>query len=62
MGRYQQELLALAKEIAASEGIPLAQALERAAVELRGLVLYAHDWNQHAAEAQWALIGVAQTA
>ena len=62
MGRYQEELLALAKEIAASEGIPLAEALERAAVELRGLVVYAHDWNQHAAEAQWSLIAVAQTA
>jgi len=62
MGRYQEELLALAKEIAASEGIPLTQALERAAVELRGLVVYAFEWNQHAAEAQWALIGVAQTA
>ena len=62
MGRYQEELLALAKEIAASEGIPLAQALERAAVELRGLVVYAHDWNQYAAEAQWSLISVAQTA
>jgi len=62
MGRYQEELLALANEIAASEGIPLAQALERAAVELRGLVVYAHDWNQHAAEAQWSLIAVAQTA
>ena len=62
MGRYQEELLALANEIAASEGVPLAQALERATVELRGLVLYAHDWNQHAAEAQWSLIAVAQTA
>ncbi len=62
MERYQIELLALAKEIAASEGIPLAQALERATVELRALVLYAFDWNQHAAEAQWDLIGVAQTA
>jgi len=62
MERYQTELLALAKEIAASEGIPLAQALERATVELRGLVLYAHDWNQYAAEAQWALLTVAQTA
>ncbi len=62
MGRYQTDLLDLAKEIAAVEGIPLAQALERAAQELRGLVLYAHDWNQHAAEAQWDLIGVAQTA
>ncbi len=62
MNRYEVELLDLAKEIAASEGIPLAQALERAAVELRGLVVYAFDWNQHAAEAQWALIGVAQTA
>ena len=62
MERYQTELLALAKEINASEGIPLAQALERAAVELRSLVVYAHDWNQHAAEAQWALIAVAQTA
>ena len=62
MERYQTELLALAKEIAASEGIPLAQALERATVELRGLVVYAHDWNQHAAEAQWSLLSVAQTA
>jgi hypothetical protein len=62
MSRYEVELLDLAKEIAASEGIPLAQALERATVELRGLVVYAHDWNQHAAEAQWALIAVAQTA
>ncbi len=62
MSRYEVELLDLAKEIAASEGIPLATALERAAVELRGLVVYAHDWNQHAAEAQWSLITVAQTA
>jgi hypothetical protein len=62
MGKYQQELLDLAKEIAACEGIPLAAALERATVELRGLVVYAHDWNQHAAEAQWSLLTVAQTA
>ncbi len=62
MGRYQEELLALAKEIAACERIPMAVALERATVELRGLVMYAHDWNQHAAEAQWSLIAVAQTA
>ncbi len=62
MGRYQEELLALAKEIAASEGIPLAQALERATVELRGLVVYVHDWNRYAAEAQWSLISVAQSA
>ncbi len=62
MGRYQEELLALAKEINASEGVPMAVALERAAVELRGLVVYAHDWNQHAAEAQWSLISVAQSA
>ena len=62
MGRYQTELLALAREIAASEGIPLAQALERAAVELRGLVVYAHDWDKRAAQDQWTLIGVAQTA
>ena len=62
MGRYQEELLALAKEIATGEGLPLAAALERATVELRGLVVYAHDWNQHAAEAQWSLISVAQTA
>jgi hypothetical protein len=62
MGKYQQELLDLAREIAAVEGIPLAAALERATVELRGLVVYAHDWNQHAAEAQWALFSVAQTA
>ena len=62
MSRYDVELLDLAKEIAASEGLPLAVALERAAVELRGLVVYAHDWNQHAAEAQWSLISLAQTA
>jgi hypothetical protein len=62
MNGYDRELLDLAKEISASEGIPLARALERATVEIRGLVLYAHDWNQHAAEAQWSLIGVAQTA
>jgi len=62
MGKYQQELLDLAKEIAAVEGITLAAALERATVELRGLVVYAHDWNQHAAEAQWSLLTVAQTA
>ncbi len=40
MSRYEVELLDLAKEIAAVEGIPLAAALERAAVELRGLVVY----------------------
>ena len=62
MGRYQEELLDLAREIAAVEGIPLAAALERATLELRGLVVYAHDWNQHAAEAQWSLLTVAQTA
>ncbi len=62
MSRYEVELLDLAKEIAAVEAIPLAHALERAAVELRGLVLYAHDWNRYAAEAQWALIAVVQTA
>jgi hypothetical protein len=62
MERYQTELLALAKEIAASEGIPLTQALERAAVELRGLVVYAHDWDKRAAAGQWALLSVAQTA
>ena len=62
MERYQTELLALAKEIAEGEGIPLAQALERAAAELRGLVVYAHDWDKQAAQDQWTLIGVAQTA
>ena len=62
MERYQTELLALAKEIATSEGIPLAQALEQAAAELRGLVVYAHDWDKRAAQDQWTLIGVAQTA
>jgi len=62
MDRYQEELLALAKEIAAVEGIPLAQALERAAVELRGLVVYAFDWDKRATEGQWSLISVAQTA
>ncbi len=62
MERYQTELLALAREIAEGEGIPLAAALERATVELRGLVVYVHDWNRYAAEAQWSLISVAQTA
>ena len=62
MERYQTELLALAREIAEGEGIPLAQALERAAVELRGLVLYAHDWDRRVAQNQWALIDTAQTA
>ncbi len=62
MNRYQTELLDLAKEIAACEGIPLAAALERAAVELRGLVMYVHDWDKRAAAGQWALITVAQTA
>ena len=62
MSRYEVELLALAKEIAACERIPLAQALERATVELRGLYVYAVDWNQSAAEAQWSLISVVQTA
>ena len=62
MERYQTELLALAREIAEGEGIPLAQALKRATVELRGLVVFAFDWNQYAAESQWALIGIAQTA
>jgi len=62
MSRYEVELLDLAKEIAASEGIPLAQALERATVELRGLVVYAFDWDKRAAQDQWSLIAVAQTA
>jgi len=62
MSRYEVELRDLAKEIAASEGNPLAQALERATVELRGLFVYAVDWNQHAADAQWSLLTVAQTA
>jgi len=62
MSRYEVELLDLAREIAAVERIPMAVALERATVELRGLVVYAHDWNQSVAEAQWSLITVAQTA
>ncbi len=62
MERYQTELLALAREIAEGEGIPLTQALERAAVELRGLVVYAHDWDKQAAAGQWALLTVTQTA
>ncbi len=62
MSRYEVELLALANEIAAIEGIPLAAALERATVELRGLVVYAHDWDKRAAAGQWALLTVAQTA
>ncbi len=62
MSRYEVELLDLAKEIAAVEGIPLAAALERATVELRGLYVYAVDWNQSVADAQWSLLTVAQTA
>jgi len=62
MSRYEVELRDLAKEIAAAEGLPLAVALERAAVELRGLVVYAHDWDKGATEGQWSLISVAQTA
>ena len=62
MSRYEVELLDLAKEIAACERIPMAVALERATVELRGLYVYAVDWNQSVAEAQWSLIAVAQTA
>ncbi len=62
MSRYEVELLDLAKEIAACECLPLAVALERATVELRGLYVYAVDWNQSVADAQWNQIGVAQTA
>ena len=54
MSRYEVELLDLTREIAASKGIPLAQALERTTVELRELIVFAFDWNQHAAEAQWS--------
>jgi hypothetical protein len=46
------ELEVLAREIAAVEGIPLAAALERATVELGGLVAYGRDWDRMAAEAQ----------
>ncbi len=62
MSRYEVELLDLAKEMSREEGIPLAQALERAAVELRGLVVYAHDWDKRATEGQWSLLALAQTA
>jgi hypothetical protein len=62
MNRYDRELLDLAREIAAVEGIPLAAALERATVELRGLYVYAVDWNQSVADARWSLLPVAQTA
>ena len=48
----EQELMALAREIAASEGLSLAQALERAALELRSLKAYAHAWDRMTAEAQ----------
>ncbi len=58
----EQELTALAREIAANECISLAQALERAAVELKGLAVYAFDWDKRAAEHQWSLIAVARTA
>jgi len=62
MSRYDVELRDLANEIAAVERIPMAVALERATVELRGLYVYAVDWNQSVADARWNQIGVAQTA
>ncbi len=40
------ELLALAKEIAASEGIPLAQAIQVARQEQSSLLDYAQDWDR----------------
>ena len=40
------ELLALAKEIAASEGISLAAALEIARQEQRAILDYAQDWDR----------------
>ena len=43
---YQRELLELARELAATEGLTLAAALERAARELRGLELYAQSWDE----------------
>ncbi len=40
------ELLALAKEIAASEGISLAAALDIARQEQRAILDYAQDWDR----------------
>jgi hypothetical protein len=40
-----QELIDLAREIAASEGIPLALALEIARKELGTVIDYARDWD-----------------
>ncbi len=40
------ELLALAKEIAASEGISLAAALDIAQQEQRAILDYAQDWDR----------------
>jgi hypothetical protein len=58
----EQELMALAREIAASEGETLAQALERAALELRSLKAYAHAWDRMTAEAQSSPLYVVQAA
>jgi hypothetical protein len=46
MSSYQQELIELAKEISAAEGIPLAAALEVARKELSAVANYAQDWDR----------------
>ncbi len=48
----RKELEALAKEISASEGISLAEALEIARQEQGAIVAYARAWDRMAAEAQ----------
>ncbi len=58
----EQELMALTREIAASEGLSLAQALEHAALELRSLKAYAHAWDRMTAEAHSSPLYVVQAA
>ncbi len=50
--RPKDDILALAREISASEGISLAQALEIARQEIGRLVAYARAWDRMAADAQ----------
>jgi len=46
----KQELIDLAKEIAASEGLPLALALEIARKELGAVTDYAQTWDRMVAQ------------
>jgi hypothetical protein len=62
MNRYQDELLALAREISAEERIPMAEALQMASEQMQSLVAYAFHWEKRSAERQWAQIPVVQTA